>query len=165
LNAQKGNFLWWLIPGVLAGMPMPFIHPERRLVGGGAMNAFDDELPVLNEAGVRSVVSLLNIPTDTQVYCSVGFTFLCLPLADGQAPTFEQAEQFVRFVSEQRTALRPVAGLGRTGTMLAVYLISQGETAAAAIRLVRSVESAAVETLRQIHFLEQYAEKMRAARA
>jgi hypothetical protein len=30
--------LWWLIPDVLAGMPMPYIHPERRLNRGGALN-------------------------------------------------------------------------------------------------------------------------------
>jgi len=42
----------------------------------------------------------------------------------------EQASRFVQFVTEQRAAQRPVAvhceaGLGRTGTMLAVYLIFQ----------------------------------------
>jgi hypothetical protein len=44
---QKGNLLWWVIPGVLAGMPMPFIHPERRLNSGGPLNAYEDELPEL----------------------------------------------------------------------------------------------------------------------
>ncbi len=37
---QKTGFLWWVIPGVLAGMPMPFVHPERRLNSGGALNAY-----------------------------------------------------------------------------------------------------------------------------
>lgn len=30
-SAQEDNLLWWVIPSVLAGMPMPFIHPERRM--------------------------------------------------------------------------------------------------------------------------------------
>lgn len=166
-DAQKSNLLWWVIPGVLAGMPMPFIHPDRRLAGGGALTAFEDELAALHTAGVRAVVSLLNIPGDASVFESAGFSFLCLPVADGGAPTFEQAEEFVHFVTGQRAAQRPVAvhceaGLGRTGTMLAAYLIAQGDSAAAAIKRVRAAESFAVETPQQIRFLEQYAGKVHA---
>lgn len=165
-SAPTDNLLWWVIPGVLAGMPMPFIHPERRMAGGGALTDFDDELAALHSAGVRAVVSLLNIPNDASVYESVGFSFLCLPVTDGGAPTMEQATQFVCFVAKQRAERRPVAvhceaGVGRTGTMLATYLIAEGESAAAAIKRVRSVERVAVETRRQIQFLEQYAEKIR----
>ncbi len=161
-NTRQKNLLWWVIPGVLAGMPMPFIHPERRLSSGGALTAYEDELSDLYSAGVRAVVSLLNIPSDAAVFESAGFSFLCLPVQDGSAPTLEQANTFVRFVEEQRAAQRPVAvhceaGLGRTGTMLAVYLIARGDSAEAAIRRIREVEKVAVETPRQIQFLEQFA--------
>src|SRR5580693_2219143 len=98
IDTQPGNLLWWVIPNVLAGMPMPYIHLDRRMAGGGGLTAFDDELPVLYSAGVRAVVSLLNIPSDASVYESAGFAFLCLPVPDGGAPTFEQTEEFVRFV-------------------------------------------------------------------
>jgi hypothetical protein len=169
-SAQKVNMLWWVIPGVLAGMPMPFIHPERRMAGGGALSAFDDELPALHAAGVRAVVSLLNISSDESVYKSAGFAFLCLPVSDGGAPTMEQAQEFVRFVTEQRAAQRPIAvhceaGIGRTGTLLATYLISQGESAESAIQRVRAAERVAVETPRQIQFLEEYAARVRAHEA
>ncbi|MGD0816392.1 MAG: hypothetical protein ABSA83_22605 [Verrucomicrobiota bacterium] len=106
---QKGNLLWWVIPGVLAGMPMPFIHPERRLNSGGPLNAYEDELPELYAAGVRAVVGLLNIPSDAAVFESAGFAFLCIPVPDGGAPAMEQAIEFVRFMNEQRREHRPVA--------------------------------------------------------
>jgi atypical dual specificity phosphatase len=78
----------------------------------------------------------------------------------------EQATEFVRFVNEQRKAQRPVAvhceaGLGRTGTMLALYLIAQGDDAGTAILRIREVEKVAVETSRQIQFLEQFAQRIR----
>ena len=162
-DGPKSTLLWWVIPGVLAGMPMPFVHPERRLNGGGPLNAYDDELPELNTAGIRAVVSLLNIPTDQAIFESAGFSSLCLPVPDGEAPTLKQAGEFVRFMEEQRQAQRPVAvhceaGLGRTGTMLALYLITQGDNAQTAIRRVRDVEKVAIETRTQIQFLEEFAE-------
>lgn len=162
----RQNLLWWVIPGVLAGMPMPFIHLDRRMNLGGSLDAYEDDLPVLYSAGVRGVVSLLNIPTDASVYESAGFSFLCLPLPDGGAPTIEQGTQFIHFVNEQRAASRAVAvhceaGLGRTGTMLAAYLISEGASAVEAIRRVREVERVAVETMRQIQFLQQYEQMMK----
>jgi hypothetical protein len=163
---QQSSLLWWVIPGVLAGMPMPFLHPDRRMAGGGALSAFDDELLALHAAGVRAVVSLLNIPSDASVYKSAGFSFLCLPIPDGAAPTFEQADEFVHFVMQQRAAQRPIvvhceAGLGRTGTILAAYLVTEGEIARAAIARVRAVEKVAIETTQQIRFLDQYEARIR----
>lgn len=145
---------------------MPFIDSGRRMAGVGELGAFADELPTLFSAGVRAVVSLLNIPSDQPVYRSAGFGFLCLPIADGEPPTAEQADTFVGFVDVNREMQNPVAvhceaGLGRTGTMLAVYMISRGEKARNAIERVRAVERAAIETMRQIKFLEQFEQQRR----
>lgn len=166
MKPTSKSLLWWVIPGVLAGMPMPFIHIDRRLNGGGPLDAFEDELPDLYSAGIRAVVSLLNIPSDASVFKSAGFEFLCLPVPDGAAPTMEQAEEFIRFVGEQRRSGRAVAvhceaGIGRTGTMLAAYLIAQGESAAEAIRKVREVERVAIETPGQIQFLEEFQKRIK----
>lgn len=163
MNHANADLLWWVVPGVLAGMPMPFVHPDRRLSGGGPLNAFADELPVLYDAGIRGVVSLLNMPADASVYEAAGFGFLWLPTPDGAAPTVEQAYAFIAFVNAHKSAKDAVAvhceaGCGRTGTIIAAYLIAEGLSAAAAIQRVRDCESCAVETRRQIVFLERFAE-------
>ncbi len=137
---------------------MPFVHPDRRMNQGGELAAYDDELPVLYQAGIRAVVSLLNIPSDARVYESAGFAFHCSPVPDGGVPTKDQAREFVRFVDRQLLEHRPVAvhceaGLGRTGTMLAVYLISKGQTVESAIERVRAAEKSAIESPQQIQFL------------
>jgi atypical dual specificity phosphatase len=163
-TATTDHGLWWVIPNELAGMPMPWLHHQRRLAGGGDLQDFDDDLPALYQAGVRSVVSLLNIPGDHAVYLAAGFAFLSVPVDDGQPPTMDQAATAIRFIDEQRAARRPVAvhcqaGIGRTGTMLAAYLIAQGNSATTAVQRVRAVQPSAVESPEQFQFLHRFAER------
>jgi atypical dual specificity phosphatase len=164
-SGGSGALLWWVIPRMLAGMPMPYIHIERRMAGGGSLNDFDDELPLIYSEGIRAVVSLLNISGDAPIYESAGFSFLCIPVPDGGAPTLEQAKDFVHFVRVQHALQRSVAvhcqaGVGRTGTMLAAYFIAEGESATGAIQKVRAVEKFAVETRSQVQFLEKFKEAL-----
>jgi atypical dual specificity phosphatase len=128
---------------------------------GGALKAYNDELPGLKQAGIRAVVCLLNIPSDASVFESAGFAFRCWPVANGRAFDLEQAKAFVAFVDECRAKRLPVAifceaGLGRTGTAIASYLIHQGKSASEAIEMVRAKEPSAVETLEQVKFLEEF---------
>ncbi len=150
--------VYWVIPGKLAGMAFPFLHPERRLAGGGAVDAFEDDLPLLRHAGIRAVVSLVNSPSDRSVYATAGLDFLCRPIPDGWPPTTEQVDAFIELsdriiASGGAVVVHCHAGLGRTGTMLAAYLVRHGITAVDAIRTVRRAEPAAIETTRQRQFL------------
>ncbi len=160
MNSDYAN-LWWAIEGVLGGMGIPYLDPERRLNGGGALRDYLDELVLLHRAGVRAVVCLLNIPGDQSVFRTAGFEFICLPVENGQPPTLAQAAEFIAFTDACRLRNQPVAvfcqaGVGRTSTMIACYLIHTGQTAAEAIALMRATEACAVETPAQISFLEQF---------
>lgn len=155
------RLLWWAIDGVLAGMPMPYVSTERRMNLGGGLNAYEDELPHLYRAGIRAVVCLLNIPSDAAVFTSAGFKFYCSPVEQGLAPTIEQARAILEFIDACRQEKLPVAvhcegGLGRTGTVIGAYLIHTGMSVREAIRLVRSKEPSAIETVPQIYFLEEF---------
>jgi len=152
--------LWWVVDGVLAGMPMPYIALDRRMNHGGALNTYEDELLSLEQAGIRAFVCLLNLPSDAGVFESAGFEFLCTPIESGCPPSQEQVSRVTTFIDGCCTRKLPVAvfceaGLGRTGTAIASYLIRKGMTASNAIGLVRSKEPSAIETPAQIKFLEE----------
>jgi atypical dual specificity phosphatase len=160
--STKYTNLWWVIPSVLAGMGMPYIDSLRRLNLGGSLKDYPDDLPSLYQAGIRAFVCLLNIPSDEQIFQDAGFAYKCIPIDNGCAPNLHQATELINFISHNRLEKRPVAvsceaGLGRTGTMIATYLIYEGSSAVEAISRVKSIEPAAIETPRQFKFLEDFA--------
>lgn len=147
-------------------MSMPFFHPERWAKSGDSpVQAYRDDLRVLADLNIRAVACLLNTPQAEAIYSAAGIGFLCLPIVDGSAPTVRQVRQFVQFVDEHQAhdeavAVHCAAGLGRTGTMLAAYLIAKGSAAPSAIQTVRRVQSGTIETRRQVEFLHEFARKI-----
>jgi len=154
--------LWWAIPGVLAGMSHPFLNPRRYDPPSSPLDAYPDELPALWQTGIRAVVCLLNMPGAAPAYTGAGFAFHCLPIPDGHAPSLSEFHQFLTFFTAQRALGHPVAvhceaGIGRTGTLLAGVLVTEGATPEAAVAHVRAARPGAVETIRQFHFLRELA--------
>ena len=80
--------------------------------------------------GVVTVVDLRaedDIKVDEAALRELGITRFHLPLRDGQAPTPELVQQFLRIVeqSDGRVFVHCGAGVGRTGTMAAAYLVER----------------------------------------
>lgn len=155
------EIVYWVIPNELAGMPMPYIHPERRANQGGDLKTFADDLPRLHEAGIRAVVSLVNNPSDGLVFHDAGFEFISVPIPDFNPPAPPQAAQVVEFIDKMKAENKPVvvhchAGYGRTGTLIAAYLIAKGQKCMEAIAAVRDVRPGAIETQGQVQFLADW---------
>lgn len=140
----------FVIPGKLAGMARP-----------GVTFALFTELEKLKELGIGAIASLCEQPLDTPVLEQLGFEYLHLEIQDFTAPDIEQIRKFVEFVGECNkrgiaVAAHCAAGMGRTGTMLACYLVSLGETAEQAIDSVRSIRPGSIETCAQEDCVRAY---------
>lgn len=137
----------WLIEGELAGSARP--------LGGIGLAA-------LNRRGVRALISLTEKPPSASSLRRAGLAGVHLPIADFTAPTLAQIAAAVSAIDDFRARGLPVAvhcaaGRGRTGTILAAYLVSQGATAEAAIEQIRTQRPGSIETPEQEAAVREYA--------
>jgi atypical dual specificity phosphatase len=133
----------FIIDGVLAGCSRPFT--------GGP----DDDLKALKERGMAAIVTLTQDPLDAGAVGRAGLDYLHLPVRDFGAPDAGQIERLVDFVRRVRAggkgavAVHCGSGYGRTGTMLACYLVSEGRTAEEAMAEVRRRRPGSIESAEQ----------------
>ena len=156
---------YWLIDGVLAGCSRPGARDRRGLTGDAdAAAALDADLAWLRGQGVGAVLSLTETPLTEGALERHGLVGLHLPIDDMRAPTPEQFAIALAFIDRQRGLGRRVAvhclvGQGRTGSILAAYLIRGGLDAEGALRAVRAVCPGAVENPEQERALAEFARR------
>ena len=148
----------WVVESVLAGSAQ---------IGGfgwcGDSNETElgKDLDTLGRVGIKAMVSLTSTPLRAEVLEVRDIRYLHLPVADMQAPDLALVEQFITFANRARRDRRPVlvhcgAGLGRTGTLLACYLVHQGAKGDEALKEIRAMRPGSVETIEQEAVVHRY---------
>lgn len=139
----------WILPDLLAAMACP-----------GYFTELSADLDYLAAEGINHIVTLtefsLDLPPDTT------FRHHHLPVIDFMGPEHSQMLSFCRLVDEsaqegQRVMVHCLAGIGRTGTFLAGYLMwKEGLTARQALSRVRAIRREYVQSVEQEAYLEDW---------
>ena len=133
---------------------------EGQIAGMGQPQHGDIEL--LYEGGIRSIVSLTEWPLDEEVVLAIDMDYLHIPVLDMQSPTLLDVVKTMDFVEtrlqqERPTVLHCGAGMGRTGTMLACFLVKRQYSPEDALVRVRAQRPGSVETSGQEAVVYEYA--------
>lgn len=147
--AMQSGFSW-VIDEKLAGMPRP-----------GAVESLDDDLAFLEEHGIDLLVSLTVQPLDSELLARHQISSLHLPVEDFHPPTQEQLTEFVERTQATldnggSVGVHCTAGMGRSGTFLATYLVYLGSTPDEAIAKTRELRPGSIETSAQEEAIKQF---------
>jgi atypical dual specificity phosphatase len=148
-------------------LPENFSWLEHSKIAGCGRPESEAELIALKEQGIEVIVSLTETPLNPETVDRFGFEYLHSHISG--APTIEQLDQILKFVEQKNAQSKPVLvhcgeGKGRTGTVLAAYLIHHGLNAAGATRIVREKRPGSIQTLEQEEVLQEFEKFMKQSR-
>ena len=146
--------LGWLFENKLAAMAYP---------------QSEDAFTLLYQIGIRAVLNLSETPLPYEAPNTLGLLTRHIPIADFSAPTLQQAKEAVTVISScldrnMPVAVHCLAGLGRTGTILACYLVGMEMSANNAIIIIREWRPGSIEVPEQEAVVYEYEHFMQTRR-
>jgi atypical dual specificity phosphatase len=146
--------------------PQGFSWIDKPLLAALARPSSPEEMIWLRSQGIELLISLTEDRPRRDWVEQANLLVFHEPLEDMEAPSQDQLDRCVSAIERATArnmgvAVHCGAGLGRTGTVLAAYLVAKGQTAAAAIAKVRRLRPGSVETDDQVAAVELFARRKR----
>jgi len=156
--------VWRKVHGTVTGKPDNFSWLIEDKLAGSAIPTSIDEVQWVIEQGIKSIVTIMEEPLDGEWVKDVNY--LHIMSNDMGVPEFTDLVSTVDFIHRRITNNEPVmvhclAGLGRTGTILASYLVKhQKMSADDAIQKVREERPGSIQSFTQEEIIFQFAKSL-----
>ncbi|OQV19366.1 Dual specificity protein phosphatase CDC14A [Hypsibius exemplaris] len=156
-RVENGDFNW-ITPKFLA-----FCGPHQRTkLDGYPVHAPEEYFKYFKEHNISTIVRLNSPQYSAERFVTAGFDHKDLIFPDGTSPADHILKEFLRIAETAKggLAIHCKAGLGRTGTLIAAYLMKHNQfSASEAIAWCRIVRPGSVIGQQQ-HYLESIKDKL-----
>ncbi|NWS65945.1 CC14A phosphatase, partial [Crotophaga sulcirostris] len=153
-RVENGDFNW-IIPGKFLAFSGP--HPKSKLENGYPLHAPEAYFPYFKKHNVTSIIRLNKKIYEAKRFTDAGFEHYDLFFTDGSTPSDSIVLRFLNICenADGAIAVHCKAGLGRTGTLIACYIMKHYKfTHAEAIAWIRICRPGSIIGPQQ-HFLEE----------
>ena len=146
MTDRPTNFSW-IIEGKLAGCGLPVTYYEFEW---------------LLQNGIKSIVTVREVPLPSEWFNGSDIDYMHLQVEDFGAPAIEELDDAINFIDHQISMGKPAmvhcaAGKGRTGAVLAAYLVKKENlTAEQAIEKLRGMRPGSVQSVPQETAISMY---------
>jgi hypothetical protein len=158
---------YWLVEGAIAGCSLPGGSPTSGMEyqphrdPDARLTVLEADLSWLYRQGIGAVLSLTEEPLPAEPLHGQGLESLHLPVPDMAAPSPDQFRAALDFIDHWRShgqgvAVHCLMGQGRTGAILAAYLIRAGAEAPQAVEQLRVLCPGALSSPPQERALEAF---------
>ncbi|MGQ0605430.1 MAG: dual specificity protein phosphatase 23 [Candidatus Nitrosotenuis sp.] len=157
--SKPGN-LWRKIHGKITKRPTNFSWLINSKLAGSGMPTTLEEINWIKNQGVKSIVTMTEYGLPATWID--GIEYLHVPTEDLSAPDIDKIDSTVNYIAERIKSGEPVmvhcaAGIGRTGTILACYLIKyQKMSAKEAIAKIRKERPGSIQSTSQETAVSSY---------
>lgn len=147
---------------MVSDRPTNFSWIEQGRLAGSGLPVHEEEFKWLIDKGIKSIVTVREVPLPSKWFDGSDIDYLHLMVEDYGAPSMEVIDETVDYIDKKISSGKPVlvhcaAGKGRTGAVLAAYLMKKENlTADQAIEKIRLMRPGSVQSLTQETALSMY---------
>jgi atypical dual specificity phosphatase len=150
----------------MAEQPPAFSWIDKPLLAALAWPDSPEGLVWLRNHGIELLISLTEDPPRRDWIDDAGLLVFHVPVPDMHAPTQDQLDRCLSAIHRAHernmgVAVHCGAGMGRTGVILACYLVAKGLSANRAMARVRELRPGSIETDEQADSVVEFARRQK----